>query len=152
MPQLSMFGAAFSQKWTRAALLIALVGGPALFAEEGVRDRSVAVETGITKPADLKPRELRFKSLGVIKTVDVKEGDVIKADQVLMAQDDSEEQAELDILKKDATDVRIRVAKVTKVVKEADLKRYQKIHNTGAENEAEVEKAQAEVDVAELTI
>ena len=110
------------------------------------------IEVGITLPADLKPRELRFKTLGVIKSVNVKEGDVVKAGQVLMAQDDVEEITELEIRILDATDIRIKAAEVSSKAKKAELKRIQGIHDQDAKNDAEFEKAQAEAELAELNI
>lgn len=118
-------------------------------AEKGT---SRMIETGITLPADLKPRELRFKTLGLIKTVNVKEGDEVKAGQVLMAQDDTEELAELDVRTKDATEIRIKGAEISSRAKQAELKRIKIIHDQDAHNDAEFEKAQAEAELAELNI
>ena len=111
-----------------------------------------AVEVGITKPADLKPRELRFKMQGMILKVSVHEGDRVQAGQVLLSLDDAEEQVELKILKLDATDIRIKGAKVTSVAKHAELKRIKKLNVEGQGNDAELEKAQAEADIADLQI
>ncbi len=111
-----------------------------------------AIEVGLTKPADLKPRELRFKIQGMIRETLVHEGDHVKKGQLLMRQDDSEEQAELKILQQDATDIRIQGAKLQSKVKQAELKRIKKLFGEENSSEAELEKAQAEADLAELNI
>src|SRR5947207_12834296 len=80
-------------------------------ASANARSSAQVYEVGLTKPADLKPRELQFKMVGLIKSVLVKEGDVIKEGQALVSLDDAEEQAELDILKKDVSQIRIEAAK-----------------------------------------
>ena len=109
------------------------------------------VEVGNTKPADQKPRELRFKNPGLLKTVDVKEGEVIKTGQLLMSQDDEEELAELDILMKDSSDLRIKAARTQAEAKRAEFERIEKIH-VEASNHAEFEKAKAEADLAVIQI
>ena len=81
------------------------------------------IEEGFTKPADQKPRELRFKMLGQVKNVSVKEGDVVKAGQELMALDDADERAEMDILEKDANEIRIEGARISVKVKKAEFER-----------------------------
>jgi multidrug efflux pump subunit AcrA (membrane-fusion protein) len=111
-----------------------------------------STEIGNTLPADLKPIELRFKSAGIIAKVNVKEGDVIKSGQVLFEQDDSEERDELDILKLDATDIRVQAQKVNAEAKKAEYDRIKQIHDQGAQNDLELVKAEAEWKLAKLTI
>jgi RND family efflux transporter MFP subunit len=110
------------------------------------------LEVGLTKPADLKPREFQFKTIGTIKDVFVREGDVVKQGQELVALDDAEELAELDILKKDVSDIRIRAATTQATVKKYELEKLEKIGRENGGNELEVKKAQAEADLAELNI
>src|SRR5438067_12709387 len=93
-----------------------------------------SVEVANTLPADLKPIELRFKTAGIIAKVNVKEGDVVKADQILFEQDDKEERDELDILKLDATDIRVQAQKKNEEVKRAEYDKIKQIHDTGAQN------------------
>src|SRR2546423_1850485 len=107
------------------------------------------VEVGITKPADLKPRELRFKMQGMIRETSVVEGQKIKKNQPLMKLDDAEEQAELRILQLDATDIRVQGAKVQSEVKQAELKRIKRLFDQQNSNDAELEKAVAEAKLAE---
>src|SRR5438552_132573 len=112
--------------------ICAILGGMALRAAA-----ETVVEVGITLPADLKPRELRFKTQGMIQSVPVREGDEIKKDQALMSLDDAEEQAELKILERDATDIKIQQAKVSRDAKYAELKRIKKLHDVdGQGNDA----------------
>src|SRR5258708_5634914 len=103
---------ALTRRLAGAAIAVAVLGGATvvgtgrLVAAEapaaGLRSTERLIEEGFTKPADQKPRELRFKMLGQVKAVSVKEGDVVKAGQELMVLDDADERAELDILEKDA--------------------------------------------------
>jgi RND family efflux transporter MFP subunit len=111
-----------------------------------------SVEIGNTLPADLKPIELRFKTAGVIAKVNVREGDVVKADQVLFEQDDKEERDELEILKLDASDIRVEAQKVNAEAKKAEYEKVKQIHDTGAQNDLELVKAEAEWKLAKLTI
>jgi RND family efflux transporter MFP subunit len=110
------------------------------------------VEVGLTKPADLKPRELQFKTIGLIKSVLVKEGDLIKEGQPLVALDDAEELAELDILKKDISNIRITAAETQATVKKFELSRLQKVAQENGGNDLEIKKAEAEAELAELNI
>ena len=137
-----------------ALAVASLSTGLSSFAAENAVEKATdrMLEVGITKPADQKPRELRFKSLGMIKSVNVKEGDIVKAGQVLMAQDDTDETAELEIRRKDVTEIGIKAAEVTSRAKKAELKLIKQIHDQDAKNEAEYEKALAEAEIADLKI
>jgi RND family efflux transporter MFP subunit len=116
------------------------------------QSNSQSVEVGITKPADQKPRELRFKTPGIVKTVSVKEGDVIKADQELMAQDDTEEQNDLEMLKLDASQFRVDAAVVNAQAKKAEFDRQQKLKDQQNGSESDYERAQAEWKLSEIQI
>ena len=147
-----------SRSILRAAVASLLVGAACVAprtarAAGDVPSRNVdrTVEVGNTKPADQKPRELRFKNPGIIKSVEVREGDIVKAGQQLMSQDDAEEIAELDILVKDSSDLRIQAARRSAEAKQAEFKRIEAIHME-AKNEAEFEKAKAEAELAVLNI
>lgn len=145
----SIFHRSVSRRLVGAMVVVAL-GGLSVMGEEKPSEKNL--EVGITKPADEKPVELRFKGAGLIKSVAVKKGDAVKADQVLMAQDDIDEQAELEIRKKDATDIRIKAAEVSADAKWAEFKRVKNIHDADGKNDAEFEKAQAEAKLADLNI
>jgi RND family efflux transporter MFP subunit len=135
------------------AVLVLLTFGVAI-AADGPQSASAqrTIETGITKPADLKPRELRFKTLGQIKSVSVKEGDAVRAGQELMALDDAEEQNELEILQLDASKYRVEAAIVQEVAKKAEFDRIKKLKDQGSGNESEFEKAEAEWKLSQIQI
>ena len=133
---------------------VALIGRTAPAAGESAaktKNTDRTVEVGNTKPADQKPRELRFKNPGLVKEVSVAEGDPVKIGQILMTQDDEEELSKLDILIKDSSDVRTRVAERSAAAKQTELTRIEKLHSD-ARNEAEFEKAKAEYEIAVMQI
>ena len=132
-----------------AALVVALAVC-ASFAEDKRLDKNI--EVGITKPADEKPIDLRFEGLGVVKSVSIKKGDAIKIGQELMAQDEARELAELDILNKDATDLRVKAMELSARAKWSDFKRIKDIHDKDGGNDAEFEKSEAEAKLADMTI
>ena len=107
---------------------------------------------GYTLPADLKPVELRFKSSGIVKSVDVKEGDAVESGKLLLVLDDTLEQAELAGLKEDVNENRILYSRKQHDVKVAEFKRQQQLRAKDAGNEADYEKAEAEVEMARLQI
>jgi RND family efflux transporter MFP subunit len=140
----------------RAAILAAITLGctAMVFGDEqpAVKGATRSYEIGNTKPIDGKPRELKFKMAGLIKSVDVKEGDTVKAGQVLMTEDDSEELAELDILTKDANGARVEAAQANLEGKTKKLARIEKIHNDNGGNDAELDEAKTDAKIAELSI
>jgi multidrug efflux pump subunit AcrA (membrane-fusion protein) len=133
---------------------MALSGGAMAVGDEPAAPKSAmrTVEIGNTKPIDGKPRELKFKMAGLIKSVEVKEGDAVKAGQVLMTEDDSEELAELDILTKDANNARVEAAQANLEGKTKKLARIEKIHNENGGNDAELDEAKTDAKIAELSI
>jgi len=150
---------AFTRRFAAAAIAVALLrGGTIAYAEAppavaaGGLSTERQIEEGFTKPADQKPRELRFKMLGQVKNVSVKEGDVVKAGQELMALDDADERAEMDILEKDANEIRIEGARISVKVKKAEFERIKKLRAQENSTEAEYEKAEAEAELAELQV
>lgn len=130
-----------------AVALAALLAFPA-----GLARAETTIELANTLPADLKPIELRFKTPGVIKTVTVKEGDTVKVNQTLFEQDTSEEQDELEILKLDATDIRVKAQEVNAEAKKAEYDKVKQVHDRGEQNDLELVKADAEWRLAKLTI
>jgi RND family efflux transporter MFP subunit len=139
---------------TLAALALVIPKPARATAEQPTSAQPAAqsVEVGLTKPADLKPREFQFKTVGLIKSVLVKEGDVIKEGQPLVALDDAEEQAELDILKKDISEIRIKAAETQSTVKKFELAKLQNVARENGGNDLELKKAEAEAELAELNI
>ena len=112
---------------------------------------TVLFEKGWVVAATIKSNPHRIGEL-LLRSGKVTEGDVVKAGQVLMAQDDVEEITELEIRTLDATEIRIKAAEVSSNAKKADLKRIKKIFDSGANNDAEYEKAQADAELADLNI
>jgi multidrug efflux system membrane fusion protein len=136
-----------------AAIVALLVAGVGIAADRPqAASAQRPVETGITKPADLKPRELRFKTLGQIRSVSVKEGDAVRAGQELMTLDDAEEQNELEILQLDASKYRVEAAVIQEVAKRAEFDRIKKLKDQGSGNESEFEKAEAEWKLSQIQI
>jgi len=119
--------------------------------------QSAAVNERNIQPAFTLPNKeykISFPTMGVIKEVKIKEGDVVKKGDVLMKQDDSEDRAELRVL-----DAAIKQSKGGIVVGEAKLRvaesEYKSklaLKKAGAFNDLEVERAQAERDVAAAQI
>jgi multidrug efflux pump subunit AcrA (membrane-fusion protein) len=92
-----------------------------------------------------------FVRPGQIAKVLVKEGEPVKANQVLVQQDDSVEQAQLEQVTADATDdTRIRAAKAQMDQKKVDLAKLEEALPKGATNEMEVEHARLDVTIAQL--
>jgi multidrug efflux pump subunit AcrA (membrane-fusion protein) len=131
------------------AAAVSLLGTSVARAADGTTKEKEVV--GITLPSDGQPRELKFEAQGTIKSVEVKPGDRIKAGQVLMKQDDRKEVAELKALQDDVSDITVRQAEVQVDVHKADVKRLTAIH-ADAQNDAELEKAQAELKYSELQV
>ena len=128
------------------AVVASLLGASAAMAAEGTKE-----VVGITLPTDTQPRELKFEAQGTIKSVEVKPGDRIKVGQVLMKQDDRKEVAELKALQDDVSNVGIDEANVQVELHALEVKRLTKIH-ADAQNDAELEKAEAELKYSKLEI
>jgi RND family efflux transporter MFP subunit len=101
-----------------------------------------------------KEYKISFPTMGVIKEVKVKEGDVVKRGDVLMRQDDSEDRAELRVLDAAIKQSKggIVVGKAKLRVAESEYKSKSNLKAKGAFNELEVERAEAERDVAAAQI
>lgn len=108
------------------------------------------IQPAFTLP--LKEYKISFPGMGVIKEVKVREGDVVKKGDVLMKQDDSEDQAELRILELDVNEIPIKAAQAKLKVAESEFKSKSNLRNTGAFNQLEVERAEAERDVAQAQL
>ena len=121
-----------------AALVLAVTAVPGL-----------AVEA-ITKPSgDVK---LAFVHPGLIGRVLVKEGQTVKAGQVLMEQDDSAERLQLEQLQVQAEDLtKVEYAQAQLEQKQVYLKRIKEAGTLGT-TPTEIEMAQLDVKVAELSL
>ena len=121
-------------------------GAGLLAADSGVE----RMDAGYTLP--FQKVALRLESAGIVKSRDVKEGDLVKAGQVLLTLDDRKEIAELQSMELDASDIAVRAQKVNAEVKEAELKRIKHLLDNGGGNVEEYEKAKAEAELAALQI
>jgi hypothetical protein len=63
-----------------------------------------------------------------------------------------EARAELEILKLEANDFRVKAAEIQATAKRAEYDRIKKLHEQGATADGEVDKARAELELAELQI
>ncbi len=107
--------------------------------------------TGITKPSE--KRELTITTRGRISELPVKEGDHVVAGQLLMAEDDRIERAEFERLQLQANStVGIRAAQADLKVKTVALENIQKAFANNASNELELRRAEAEHEVAMLSV
>jgi len=145
------------QTWRWVVCAAVLAGGfgvsPSLMAEEPAHltDAST-VDRNLRQAFTLpyKAYKISFPTMGVIKEVNIKEGDVIKKGDVIMKQDDSEDRAELKVL--DAAigqgELGLKVGEAKLRVAESEYKAKSNLKSSGAFNDLEVERALAERDVA----
>jgi len=107
--------------------------------------------TAITFPrADVT---LSFVQPGQIAKVLVKEGDHVKAEQLLVKQDDAAEQAQLLQIKAESEDTtQIEAAEASLAQKKVDLKKLEWVASRGSATELEVEHARLDVKIAELSL
>jgi multidrug efflux pump subunit AcrA (membrane-fusion protein) len=127
--------------WTRAQNAPAAAAAPTEPSERNLRP-------AFTLPH--KTYQSHFPTMGVIKEVKVKEGDVVKRGDILMKQDDSEEAAELKVLDaavlQSAEGIKVGEAKLRVAQFEYEAK---KNHLAGGGfNDLEVKQAEANRDVA----
>lgn len=108
------------------------------------------VVPGITEP--FKNYGLSFPTIGVIRQVNVKEGDVVKKDDVLMVQDDREAQAELRLLELDVNNYPIDAAEAKVRVADAEFKAKDRLKTAGGGSDLEWEQAKAELEVAKIQV
>ena len=105
----------------------------------------------ITKPS--QDVTLSFVRPGKIAKVYVKDGDEVKAGELLVQQDDSAEQAMLEQLKAQGEDtVKIRAAVAQLDEKRIELKKLLMAATRQASTELEVERAKQEVVIGELSL
>lgn len=111
-------------------------------------------ETGlraITNPsADIM---LSFVQPGRIAWINAREGDIVKADQILVMQQDDVEQYQLLQLKAESEDTtRIQASEASLAQKQVDLKKLERAAARNAATELEVEHAKLEFKIAELSL
>ena len=107
--------------------------------------------TGITRPSD--ERELKFAAPGILAEVDIKDGDIIKAHQVLAKQDSRQDEQQYLSDKREAdSNEKIEYSKADLASKEVDLKRKQELFKDKAASLTEVEQADLAVKLAEAQV
>jgi RND family efflux transporter MFP subunit len=103
--------------------------------------------TGITVPNKRSQHSLKVP--GVIREINVKPGDRVKKDDVLIALDDREEQKNLAYLKVDAdSENTIRTAEKISEARKVEFDRIQKLFDEKVETEQDVTKAKLDWEVA----
>ncbi len=114
---------------------------------------SGGVSTGvraITRPS--ADRTLSFVQPGRIAGVPFKEGDLVKAGEVLIRQDDAAEQVQLAQLKAQSEDTtQMRASEASLAQKRVDLEKLQKAAASNAATFLEVEHAKLDVTIAQLS-
>ena len=133
-------------RWTVGTVAAMALAAAAAQAQSTPRDSA----EGLTKPSE--EVHAGFSSPGVVRQAPVNDGDKVKAGQVLLKQEDSIDQKELERLQLLANSTaRIEAAQANLDVKKSVLKRKTEANKDGvtAFNEAEVEEAQNDVTLAE---
>jgi len=96
---------------------------------------------------------LSFVQPGRIAKVPVKEGDKVKAGQLLIQQDDAAEQAQLSQVKAESEDTtQIEAAEASLAQKKVDLKRIDWAAGRGSATPLELEHAKLDVTIANLSL
>jgi RND family efflux transporter MFP subunit len=136
----------------RFSTTLALIAGGLLFASPGMaQSPGELIEKGFTKPSSCK--ELSFAFQGVIAKVEVKEGELVKAGQTLMTQDELIESTRLRGLKLEADrSLVVKAKEATLANKQVVLKRKQELFNKRALSESELQEAQLDVVLAEAEV
>jgi membrane fusion protein (multidrug efflux system) len=105
----------------------------------------------VTRPS--KEAVLAFTMVGKVDEVLVKEGDGVKANEVIMRQDDTVEQAQMDQLKAQAEDkTRLKAAEAQLDQKKVDLKKTEAAFKDGAATGLEVDHARLDVTISQLSL
>jgi RND family efflux transporter MFP subunit len=106
---------------------------------------------GITKPS--VHAKLALPQFGQVLELPVKEGDVVKKDQVILRQDDRQEVAAREALRLEAdSTVRVEAAEADLKIKQVQHKRLQDLAANGNANPTEVEEAWVKVVYADAQV
>lgn len=107
---------------------------------------------GFTAPSE--QRGLNFNVPGVVSKVLVKEGDAVKAGQLLEQQDDSVEQADLAVKTAEvaAAELKIEAQKADLAAKEVELRRDQEMFAKRVLGQSDLDKAKVEVDIGKIAV
>jgi RND family efflux transporter MFP subunit len=117
--------------------------------------QSADLERGVTKPRE-EPK-IVFVGPGVVMKVDVKEGDVVKAGQVLAVQDDREEQAKLQLIQGelDSALLQIDASVADKELKQVMLDRKEQLYDAlikAGKSNNELDEARVAVKIADIAV
>jgi RND family efflux transporter MFP subunit len=131
------------------ALLVAAVsGGSAFGAEPGANDKVVTAYTQSSERA-----KLAFRQMGLALEVPVKEGDRVKAGQVLIQQDDRLEKKQYESLKMQGeSELKIEAQAKDLALKETELKRLTGLRTKNVVSQVELERAQLDRDLSEAQL
>lgn len=106
---------------------------------------------GFTKPSE--SRDVTFNGQGVVNEEPVKEGDVVKAGQLLAVQNTALEEAALKVAQVEASsDLQTVAAKADHDAKLVELKRKQAMRKDNVANQTELEEAQVNEVIAAIRI
>jgi multidrug resistance efflux pump len=138
--------------WTTVVLSIVCAAGLAhAQAQPAAGQPAPIIWDAFTKPYKKYP--VHFKRMGKVNVVKVKEGDVVKKDDVLMEQDTTEEKAELAILKFDAeNEYPVKGAEMKFNLAKLEFEAKDLLFKNDPGRKLERERAKAEMDVAEVQI
>ena len=136
--------------WIPAAVAVAGVAAAAAGAGATSRPSQEAGIEAVSRPSE--DRTLSFIRPGFVAKVHVKEGDSVRAGQMLIELDDAAEQSQLAQFKAEAEDeIRILAAQADLDQKNVDLKKIEQAAQAGGATELEVEHARLEVLIKKWT-
>jgi len=122
-----------------------------VIAAEAPGTEGVPTYVGITRPSG--DVSMSFTLAGRVRKVLVKPGQEVQPGQELVQLDDTVERLEMERLKAQAEDtVRVKAAEAQLAQKKSDLKKLEDAFKRGASTEQEVEHAQLDVVIAELSV
>jgi multidrug efflux pump subunit AcrA (membrane-fusion protein) len=141
-----------------AAAVAVLCALPAVGAEPMGTAAPGAVEPGVvdanTRPAQDHEIKATFALPGLVSEVYVKEGDHVKAGQILAKQDDRQDAAELERIQIEADSMaKIENYQLDQAIKQVQLDRMKKLHDEYHDAaSSEVEQAQLDVELAKTQV
>ena len=134
----------------RKPLCVALCCGALLCTSQAFGPSSGGIEAVSRASRDVT---LSFVGPGMIEEIAVDEGDRVAADQMLVRQDSSAEQARLAGLKVQAENTTsIRAAEARLAQRRVDLAELEQAAEQGAASKLEVDQARLDVTIAELSV
>ncbi len=140
--------------WARTGLVTLALGGFCLAAEPSAADTGATEKTYDAYTAPSKKRQQNFDIPGVVQKLLVKEGDIVKAGDLLAHQNYAAEEAHLRSLEllASATALEIKAANLQLEKDKIDLARKEKLLANGAANLSELEEARVVVQIDALKV